>query len=193
MIKINLLPFRTARKKENIRRQISILSLALVLVFILLAYYNFILGRQFKEIKGKVESTKTEIAKYEIINKELAEVKKKLDTIENKRRVIDGLQADRYEPVRLLDAMTSIIIPKRMWFDTFKSSGKTVNISGVAVDNQTVADFLIRLEGSKLFESVNLSTIKKDMGKAKQISFKNFEISCIKKTPNIIVKNGAKK
>lgn len=192
MIRINLLPFRTARKKENIRRQISILSLALVLVFILLIYYNFMLSSQVKEISEKVETTKTEIAKYAIINKKLEEIKKKLDILNNRMEIIKGLEANRYEPVRLLDAMTSLIIPKRMWFVSFDSTGGNVNISGIALDNQTVADFMIRLENSRLFKAVNLKTLKKDMA-AKQASFKNFEISCIKNTPNDLAKSGAKK
>ncbi|MFH2043914.1 MAG: PilN domain-containing protein [Pseudomonadota bacterium] len=193
MIRINLLPFRTARKKENIRRQISILSLALLLVFILLAFQNFRLSDQVKEISGKVESKKIEIAKYAVINKELAEIKKKLDILNKRMGIINGLEANRYEPVRLLDAMTSLIIPKRMWFVTFKSNGNNVNISGIAVDNQTVADFMTSLEGSKIFRTVNLKTLKKSGAKGKQASFKNFVISCVKYTPGERAKIGAKK
>lgn len=190
MIRINLLPFRTARKKENVRRQISILSLALVLVFILLIYYNFTLSSKVKEIGEKVEGAKIEIAKYAIINKELAEIKKKLDILNNRMEVIKGLEANRYEPVRLLDAMTSLIIPKRMWFVSFDATGDTVNISGTAVDNQTVADFMTRLEVSMLFKTVNLKTLKKDM--VKQMSLKHFEISCIKNIPNNVAKSEVK-
>ena len=35
MIRINLLPFRAARKKENVRRQVSVFLLSLVLVVII--------------------------------------------------------------------------------------------------------------------------------------------------------------
>ncbi len=193
MIRINLLPFRTARKKENVRRQISILSLALVLVFIILIYRNFEQSGKIKEIHGKIESINIEIAKYAVINKELAEITKKLNNSNNRMEVIKGLEANRYEPVRLLDAFTSIIIPKRMWFVSLSSNGNNVNISGVAVDNQTVADFMTRLEASKLFNIVNLSMLRKDTASSKPANFKHFEISCIKNTPNIIAKNGAKK
>ncbi|MGB5156098.1 MAG: PilN domain-containing protein [Desulfobacterales bacterium] len=193
MIRINLLPFRTARKKENVRRQISILSLALVLVFIILIYRNFEQSGKIKEIHGKIESINIEIAKYAVINKELAEITKKLNNSNNRMEVIKGLEANRYEPVRLLDAFTSIIIPKRMWFVSLSSNGNNVNISGVAVDNQTVADFMTRLEASKLFNIVNLSMLRKDTASSKPASFKHFEILCIKNTPNIIAKNGAKK
>ena len=191
MIRINLLPFRTARKKENVRRQLSILLSSLFLAIILMFYINIRLSSQLKEVNDKVISTKTEIAKYETINKEIAEIKGKLEVLKTKMNVINDLEANRYEPVRLMDTMTNLVIPKRMWFLSFDVIGKTVNISGVAVDSQTIADFMIRLEGSKFFESVNLKTIKKQM--VRQASLKSFEISCNKKSAKQVVKSEAKK
>jgi len=191
MIRINLLPFRTARKKENVRRQLSVLFSSLFLVIILMFYANIRLNGEIKEVNDKIQRTKTEIAKYEKINKEIAEIKGKLEVLKTKMKVISDLEADRYEPVRLMDAMTKLIVPNRMWFVSFDTTGKTVNISGVAVDSQTVADFMTRLEGSKLFETVNLKTIKKQM--VRQASLKNFEISCNKKYAKQEVKSEAKK
>lgn len=191
MIRINLLPFRTARKKENVRRQLTVLLSSLFLVIILMFYINIRLNSQVEEVTNKVKNIKTEIAKYEKINKEIAEIKGKLEVLKTKLKVIKELETNRYEPVRLMDTMTNLIIPNRMWFLSFDTTGKTVNISGVAVDSQTVADFMTRLEGSKLFETVNLKTIKKQM--VKQASLKNFEISCNKKYAKEEVKSEAKK
>ena len=44
MIRINLLPFRSARKKENIRRQLSIFLLSLILAVVAIFGVNFFLG-----------------------------------------------------------------------------------------------------------------------------------------------------
>jgi len=186
MIKINLLPFRTARKKENIRRQLSILFFSLFLLIIILIYFNFRLSDRVQEIKSKVETTKAEVAKYEKINKEINEIKAKLQILKTKMDVIKTLESNRYEPVRLMEAMTNIIVPKRMWLVSLDGKGNTVNISGIAMNNQTIADFMTRLERSKLFESVNLKTLKQNVGKSKTSqqnvanwsTFKSFEISC---------------
>jgi len=188
MIKINLLPFRTARKKENVRRQLSILLSSFVLVFLLLIYYTINLSGQVKEIKSKVETAKIETAKYEKINNQIKEIKGKLEILNTKMDVIKTLESNRYEPVRLMDAMTSLVIPKRMWFVSLDGRGNTVKISGVAIDNQTVADFMTRLERSKLFETVDLKTLKQNVDKSKtlkqnvdkQAIFKSFDISCSK-------------
>ena len=70
MIRINLLPFRAARKKENIRRQVSIFFLSFFLVVMALVYYHISLGNKILSLKAKIETTKKEVAKYEKINKD---------------------------------------------------------------------------------------------------------------------------
>ena len=59
MIRINLLPFRAARKRENIKRQITVYVLTVVLLVVVICYFNFIkLNPEIKELaqqKGKVE------------------------------------------------------------------------------------------------------------------------------------------
>ena len=62
MIRINLLPFRAARKKENIRRQVSIVLLSLFLVILLMVYFNISLKNQIKALDAEVKSTKKQIA-----------------------------------------------------------------------------------------------------------------------------------
>jgi type IV pilus assembly protein PilN len=191
MIRINLLPFRTARKKENVRRQLTILISSLLLTIALMFFVNIKLSGMVQEIDSKVKNTKNEITKYEKINKEITEIKGKLEILKTKMDVIKELDTNRYEPVRLMDAMTNLVVPNRMWFVNFDTTGKTVNISGIAVDSQTIADFMTRLEGSKMFEAVNLKTIKKQM--IKQANLKSFEISCNKKYAKQEVNSEAKK
>ena len=81
MIRINLLPFRAARKKENIRRQVSIFLLSLAFLLIILFYYNWNLGSKIDGLSGKIELTKTELNEYDKINKEIAGIKKKLSNL----------------------------------------------------------------------------------------------------------------
>jgi len=179
MIRINLLPFRAARKKENIRRQVSIFFLSFFLVTVVLVYYHISIGNKITNLKAKKETTKKEVAKFKKINQEIALLKKKLQTFKKKTNVIENLEKNRFEPVRLLDTMSLKVIAKRMWFKSFKSVDKTVEIDGLALDNKTVADFMTRLQGSGLFSAVRLKTIKK--AKIKDSDLKSFQISCTKK------------
>ena len=179
MIRINLLPFRAARKKENIRRQVSIFMLSLVFLLIIFFYYNFSLGNKVDSLNANIKHTKTELAKYNKINDEIAQIKKKLNNLKKKMAVMKTLEANRFEPTRLLDIMTQVVVPKRMWFTHLGSKGGKVNINGVALDNKTVADFMVRLEDCGLFKKVNLKTLKSK--KAGTADLKSFSISCTKK------------
>ena len=179
MIRINLLPFRAARKKENIRRQVSIFLLSLAFLMIVLFYYNWSLGSKIESLNAKIKETNSELKKYEAINKEIAEIKKKLSNLNQKMAVMDTLEANRFEPTRMMDAMTQIIVPKRMWFTRMDSKDNKVDIKGIALDNKTVADFMIRLEQSGLFSDVNLNTLKAQT--VQKANLKSFQISCVKK------------
>ena len=182
MIRINLLPFRSDRKKENIRRQVSIFVLSLAFMLIILFYYNFSLNSKIDNLNAKIKDTKSALEKYEKINKEIAGIKKKLDNLKKKMAVMDTLEAGRFAPIRLMDAMTQVIVPKRMWFTSLQSKGQRVDISGVALDNTTVADFMVRLENSGLFKEVDLKTVKRSKSKKGASSkFKTFRIVCTKK------------
>jgi len=190
MIKINLLPFRAARKKENIRRQISVFILSFILLIILVIVYHFNLGGKITDLKTRVEETNQKLATYDKINKEIAGIKKDLAVLNNKINVIKTLDLNREAPVRLLDEMTQTIVPKRMWFTSLEeksiegTQGKkiqAVTLRGYALDNKTVADFMTHLEASALFSSVNLITLKQDK-KDSNLNLKSFEINC-DKTP----------
>lgn len=182
MIRINLLPFRAARKKENIRRQISVFFLSFFLMLAVLIYYNIHLGGQIKDLKADVDDTKKEVAKFQKITKQIEEIKQKLAILEKKTEVIRTLETNRFEPVEMLDNMSGKIIANRMWFTSFDDRPQNVQIDGIALDNKTVADFMTRLEGTGLFGSVRLQTIQKHVVKGSGL--KKFSITCSKPVPN---------
>ncbi|MGD8948722.1 MAG: pilus assembly protein PilN, partial [Desulfobacterales bacterium] len=126
MIRINLLPFRAARKKENVRRQASIFLLSLAFLLIILFYYNFSLNSKIGNLSSTIEQTKSELDKYKKINKEIAQIKKKLNNLKRKMAVMEMLEANRFAPTRLLDTMTQVVVPKRMWFTGMQSKGNKV-------------------------------------------------------------------
>jgi type IV pilus assembly protein PilN len=179
MIRINLLPFRSTRKKENIRRQLSIFLLSLAFAVVAIFGIYFLLSSQVDDLNSRIASTQAELEKYDKINREIEEIKKKLDSLNKKLTVIRELEVSRYEPVRLMDTLAQVIIEKRMWFTALDAKADVVNISGVAMDDKTVADFMVRLEGSGLFSSVNLKTLRQV--EIQKTNLKSFEISCQKK------------
>ncbi|MBW2663477.1 MAG: PilN domain-containing protein [Deltaproteobacteria bacterium] len=177
MIRINLLPFRAARKKENVRQQISIFLLSFLFVSATMFYYNMILNSKAKDLSNKIAAITKETNKYTKINKEITSIKKKLGVLKKKTNVIKNLEVSREESVRLLDAMTNMVIEKQMWLTSLKDREGGISIKGIALDNKTVANFMTRLENSKLFKNVTLKITKQKKFK-KTINLKSFEITC---------------
>lgn len=205
MIKINLLPFRAARKKENIRRQVSIYILLLIMVSAALVYYSLSLGNQVETLQTQADGLKKELILFNDKVKEVDMIRGKLAIIEQKTSVIKTLELNRKEPVMLLDAMTQVIIRDRMWLTDLeektaaqpatpqKAPGaaaaaspgpgiatprSSISLKGKALDNKTVADFMIKLEGLPMFESVRLVNIEQEA--IRDINMKKFEIICTK-------------
>lgn len=181
MIRINLLPFRTERKKENVRRQVSLFLLSMVLVLLVLFYYNFSLNSKIGKLNNKIQTTTAELEKYNEINKEIARIKKTLEVLQKKMAVITQLESDRYAPVILLDTMTQVLVEKRMWFSALSVSDQSVTITGIALDEKTVADFMVRLQNCGLFSNVELKSIKRTT--VEKSNLKSFHIVCTKIAP----------
>lgn len=198
MIRINLLPFRAARKKENVRRQVSIVLLSLFLVILVMIYFNLSLKNKIEALDAKVENTKKQIALVEKQAKEVDRIKKEFDKLNKKIKVIKNLEITRKASVHLLDNMTKMVVEKtsiseldksegkdikpekRLWFTSFNAKGNNINIKGIALDNKTVADFMTRLEISGIYKAVNLRTLTQKM--VNKLKLKSFEITC-KKVP----------
>ena len=198
MIRINLLPFRAARKKENVRRQVSIVLLSLFLVILVMVYFNISLKNKIKDLDAKVENTKKQIALVEKQAKEVDRIKNEFDKLNKKIKVIKNLETTRKVSVHLLDSMTKMVVEKasiseldesegkdikpekRLWFTNFSAKGNNINIKGIALDNKTVADFMTRLEISGIYKDVNLRTLTQKL--VNRLKLKSFEITC-KKVP----------
>jgi len=177
MIRINLLPYRAARKKENVRRQLNIFIGSVIIIFGLIYLVNLYLGNQIKSLNAEIASTREQVAKYQQINKEIAEIKQKLAVLDRKIGVISSLQQDRKVPVQNLDSLYQLVVEKRMWYTLLAESGNSLKISGIAVDNQTVADYLKRLEKSDRFTNVKLASIKQHKAQNENLNLKQFDIT----------------
>ncbi len=176
MIRINLLPYRAAKKKENIRRQVSIFLMSLVGLALLVFWFNSYLKGRIKSINLEIQSTQAQIAKYEKINKEITEIKKKLKVLDTKIQVIETLEQNRRLPVRTLDNLYVNLIKSRMWYTKIQEKGPNIDVSGVAIDEHTVADYMTRIEKSDLFQNVRLSSVKQQVLKKKNLKLKVFDI-----------------
>ncbi|MGD9224145.1 MAG: pilus assembly protein PilN, partial [Desulfobacteraceae bacterium] len=116
MIRINLLPYRAARKKENIRIQVNVFIGSIVIALLLIWWINSFLAGRIDRLNTQIADTKDQVAKYKKIMDEIAEIKKKLSLLDRKIEVIKSLEADSKAPVENLDSLYHVLVEKKMWY-----------------------------------------------------------------------------
>lgn len=191
MIKINLLPFRVARRKENIRRQISIFFLLIFLTVVMCYWYAQHVNKQIQTVKDNTEQVNAQIAKFKEKANRVEKIKKDLKALDEKLAIVESLNKQRDKQLVLFDSITGLVVPDRMWLDFLKIDQNTVIIKGIAYDNPTIADFMEMLEKSPLFDKVDLKTAQMKTFK-NGVMLKSFELLCRKEAPQQ-VKEASKK
>ena len=182
MIRINLLPFRLARKKENIRRQVSIFFLSLVFIVLALVWVFFMLHNELSRTQGQIAQVKAESLKYKKKADKVSQIKRDLKILEEKLAIVENLKKRKNEQQILLEQLAQRLVKSKMWLSSVAADAQTVSLKGIAFDNPTIAAFMRNLEDSGLFGSVDLN-----LSRAKEfndnIRLKEFEISCTKILP----------
>ena len=175
MIQINLLPVRAERRKEFIRKQLSIAGLTLLFAVAAIGLFYLRTQTYFNDTKKTLQQTQKKIKKLEPIVKKVEILKKQTQEISKKISVIIDLDRNRLAPVVVLSDLNRQR-PEKLWFTGLKESGKRLTISGVAVDNETIVDFLNNLKQSPTLKKADLKMLRSQ--KIKKLELKGFTINC---------------
>ncbi len=178
MIRINLLPFRAARKKENIRRETSIYFLTLVFLILVMAYLQTSSSSRLNVLKAEEQSARKELAIYEKNNRIAAQIRAKIKEIQDRLTVIRDLEQKKGGPLKILTEIALAVPEDRLWLQSLVENGGMLTINGTAMDNDTVALFMTNLEKAKSITSVDLkSTQLQDFPKY-NLKASGFVVTC---------------
>lgn len=178
MIKINLLPFRAAKKRENIRRQVSIFLLSIVFFIALIGYAYLSLNNRISSLKAEQSRIQGELRKYAKTTERIKEIQRKIKEAQEKLKVIKGLENKKTGPVRLLDEISSAVPKDRLWLESIVEKKGILTISGAAIDNKTVALFMTKLEKAETITSVDLKSTKLKNLTQFEMDVTDFVLSC---------------
>lgn len=155
MIRINLLPVREISAEVGRRQELMIAGIALALTVALIAGLYLSQAHKKSKLVSDVAGLKKEIETLEVQLKEIGNLQKDVKALEEKLKIIDSLSKKKAGPVRVMESL-SASLPARLWLTEFREAGGNVSISGLAIDNQTVADFLRALSSHPYFNNVDL-------------------------------------
>ncbi|MDA8179205.1 MAG: PilN domain-containing protein [Desulfobacteria bacterium] len=158
MIRINLV--RGKRKK---RRELNVGAAWLALPLVVLAgtiYFHTTVTGRISKLDAEIGKANADIAR---LKKEIGEVEKfkaRKAELQKKVDIISNLQKGRTGPVRYFEAL-SAAIPEKCWIDTLGVKDGRVTLSGVALNNYTIANFMTALGQTGRFRDVVLGAAER--------------------------------
>ncbi len=176
MLKINLLPVRQLKKRAKAKKELFGMFIVFIGVLALIGLVGFIQAQRMNYLRSNIASLQQELATYAPIIKKIEKLKKDKLEFERKTNIIKELKANSSLTVRVLDEVANRIDNKRMWLLSLNQQGASLNLKGVALDNQTVAQFMNKLKESPFVQGVSLtgSSLKTISGR----DLKSFTLVC---------------
>ncbi len=160
MIQINLLPIRQIKKRQQLYQQSLIFLAALLVLFALMGMTSLSMSNKASVIQKDLTSLNKKKKSFEKIIAEIKQLQKDKKTLENKLEAIKQLKRGSQQPVRVLDALATLTPADRLWLKTLKQSPAKLQITGVALDNATIAQYMNDLIASPYFTSATLGSTK---------------------------------
>ena len=173
MIRINLLPIKELTAEVGRRQELVIAGLILGLTVALATTLHVFQSYRLYGLRAEAGSLKKEIETLNVQLKEVGDLQQRVKALEQKIKVIDDLTKKKVGPVKVLESL-SLATPSRLWLTEFKESSGNLTINGLAVDNQTVADFLKSLSTFAYFSNVDL--VEATQVDQDKVSLKKFSI-----------------
>jgi len=160
MIRINLLPYRTERRKNQILQHLAWFFASLTVVVVLLVFVDIYGNEELAGLQGEFDKLQTQnkelkkkIGKIKDLDNLRGDVERKLD-------LVDKLQQGRFESLTTLWSLSELI-PENVWLKSFNDRAGALSVSGVGESNGAVADFMRALDQSAEFDRISLLVISR--------------------------------
>ena len=176
MLRINLLPIRQLKKRAKAKNEIAIFGVVFLCLIVVLIFIGLIQGHKISAIESTIAKLTQEQQK---LTPEIAAVdrlKKDKMELERKISIIHNLKAESSLTVHILDEIANAVDNSRMWLTSLSQQGGTLTLTGIALDNQSVAQFMDTLKKSPFVQSVELSN--SSLKKIADRNLKEFSLTC---------------
>jgi type IV pilus assembly protein PilN len=158
--RINLLPHREARRELKKKLFWATTALSAIVGVVMIGVVWTILQGYISGQEKRNEFVRNENRKLDTQIKEIATLRQEIEGLRARQRAVEDLQADRNQPVYLLDEVVKQV-PEGIYLRTVKQEDRRVNVSGWAASNERVSEFLRNLQNnSRVLEKPELIEIK---------------------------------
>jgi len=163
MAKINLLPWRTERRKQREREFYMMLAMTGVAALAVLIGAILWMGHLIDDQNGRNTYIQGEIKALDKQIAEIADLDKTRSQLLTRKEIIEQLQSNRSQMVHLFDEMVKTI-PDGVRLTSMKQAGDTLTLEGVAESNARVATYMRTIDVSPWMGRTDLRKIENKSG-----------------------------
>ncbi|MEF8715345.1 MAG: PilN domain-containing protein [Accumulibacter sp.] len=159
MIRINLLPHREEKRRARRQQFYALLGLVTLLAGLIGVLVYSVIAGYISAQDARNDFLKKEIA---VLNKEIDQIKRlkeQSDALMERKRIIESLQRDRAEAVRLLSELAKQM-PEGVYLRSLKQEGQRISLGGYAQSSARVSTLMRNIEASPWLEKPQLLEIK---------------------------------
>ena len=162
MIRINLLPVKQLKAEISRRREIVLAVSCLTAVLFALGGLYMYQFRRVSFLERELAELRLELQQFTAKAKGVADLQQRIKEYQGKHKVIADINKKKSGPVRVMESL-SASTPAALWLTQFKETGGDLTITGVAMDNQTIVEFLQALDSHPNFRNTELvETVQSD-------------------------------
>jgi len=174
MIRINLLPYRASKKKETANQQLIIMVAALLFVLAVAGVTYYVTLGKISTTKQEIERSEAELANLKKKVGEIDKLKKLQADVQKKLDILNQLRKEKTGPTNRLARMSDIV-PDRLWLTKYQENGLRVAVSGLAYNEELIAEFMRKIESSQEFGNVDLQVSEQQ--EISGVKLKKFDLS----------------
>lgn len=155
---INLLPWREQRRKQSQTKFVTIVCAVVILSFLsmylLSTFYSNL--RDGQNVKNNFLSTR--ISQLDMKIREIRELDKKKENLQQRMRLIEELQSSRNLGTQIMDEVASIV-PAGVYLTKLERRGSAIHVVGRSESNNRLSTMLRQVQGSYLLERPSMQGI----------------------------------
>jgi type IV pilus assembly protein PilN len=183
MLKINLLPVRQLKKRAKAKQQLSGMVILFVMILASLVATGVLQVQKIKNLETEISDLNKKKESYAPTLNKIAQLKKDKEELARKTEIINKLKSNSSLTVRILDEVATRVDKQRMWLEALQQQESSLALSGVALDNQTVAQFMDSLKESPFVKDVTLTNSSQKVVSGRNL--KSFELTCTVAQPEL--------
>jgi type IV pilus assembly protein PilN len=159
VIRINLLPYREARRRAAFRWDIRLMLVTLGLVSAGLGGWYWQLQDRIRIQQQRLDYLRGQLAELEQRSEEVARLRQRRRDLQARLGAIRDLHRARSRPVELLQT-AGRAVPKGVTLRRLEQDAGRLHLEGEARSNGSISSFMRRLEAAEVFGEPTLEVIR---------------------------------